>query len=61
MIKHAKEYNIVDENKQCFFIQVNLQTCILIRKRNAKIFKHHFLEKNHCDGIFSDITFEYFQ
>ena len=28
MIKHAKEYNIVDKNKQCFFIQVNLQTCI---------------------------------
>ena len=33
---------------------------ILIRKRNAKILKHHFLEKNHCDGIFSDITYEYF-
>ena len=31
---------------------------ILIRKRNAKILKPYFLEKNHFDGIFSDITYE---
>ena len=39
----------------------HILTYILFRKRNAKILKHHCLEKNHCDGIFSDITYEYFQ
>ena len=56
-----KNIILLTKEKQCFFIQANLQTCIRIRKRNAKILKHHFLEKNHCDGIVSDITFEYFQ
>ena len=56
-----KNIILLTKINNAFFIQVNLQTCILIRQKHAKIFKHHFLEKNHCDGIFSDITFEYFQ
>ena len=32
---------------------------ILIRKRNAKKSKPHLLEKNHFDGVLSDMAYEY--
>ena len=57
-IQHKKIWKFYIQSK---YLPSYITKYILIRKRNAKILKPHFLEKDHFDGISSDMANEELQ